>query len=205
MRLGPLRGPVLGPQPQHKKEQQPDADAYCPEAPGRELRPIHFPVIGEATLGDGPARVQREQQTNDDKGRQRCQDTIHRSPSYLSQVSLRHVRLVPPALDSVGTPAALRSQLEPCRWLQQHCRQKSLRERAISPCLAEPLHGGSRSRPVWRQAPPIGLRRPRQNCRRLTSRLRLGGGRSMRGRHGPQVTMLALVGSAGFEPATNRL
>ena len=112
MRLGPLRGPILGPQPQHKKEQQPDADAYCPEAPGRELRLIHFPVIGEATLGDGPARVQREQQTNDDKGRQRCQDTIHRSlPSYPSQVCLRYARLAPRALDSAGNPAALNSQL----------------------------------------------------------------------------------------------
>ena len=135
----PLRGPVLGPQPQHKKDQQPDADAYCPEAPGRELRPIHFPVIGEATLGDGPARVQREQQTNDDKSRQRCQDTIHRSPypSYPSQVCLCHARLVPPAIDGAGSTAALRSQLEPFRCLQQHCRQKSLRERAKAPCLTE--------------------------------------------------------------------
>ena len=94
-------------------------------------------------------------------------------PSYLSQVSLRHARLVPPALDSAESPAALRSQLEPYRCLQQHCNLKSLRERARSPCLTEPQHEGSRLRLVWRQVLPIGLRRPRQNCRRLTSRLRV--------------------------------
>ena len=82
-------------------------------------------------------------------------------PSYLSQVSLRHARLVPPALDSAGNSAALRSQLEPRRCLQQHCRQKSLRERARSPGLTEPQQEGSRYCPRWRQAPPIGQRRPR--------------------------------------------
>ena len=75
MRLRRLRGPELGPQPQHDNEQLHRDYAYRAEAPDRQLLPVHLPEVWKAAFGDCPAWVHREQQADGGKGRHCCHHT----------------------------------------------------------------------------------------------------------------------------------
>ena len=75
MGLRRLRGPPLGPQPQHDDEQLCYDDTYRAEAPRRQLHQVHLPEFGEAAFGDGPAGVQREQQADGGQNRHCCHHT----------------------------------------------------------------------------------------------------------------------------------
>ena len=54
MRLRRLRGPVLGPQPQHDNEQLRRDYAYRAEAPDRQLLRVQLPEVRKAAFGDLP-------------------------------------------------------------------------------------------------------------------------------------------------------